>query len=184
VKDILLETRRLFLRELAENDLPALNEYAGNPEVFRYQESGPFNESETRALLQMGMAYRIEEPRRHFELAIELKDTSRLIGNCGLQISSLSNRAGGIDCILNSQFWNQGLATEITAATLQFGFTELQLHRISATCAPENLASEKVLIKVGMKKEGCLRQDRKVRGQWRDSLLYAMLEDEWQPLQI
>jgi [ribosomal protein S5]-alanine N-acetyltransferase len=184
VKDILLETRRLFLRELTEDDLPALNEYAGNPEIFRYQESGPFNESETRALLQMGIAYRREEPRRHFELAVVLKDTSRLIGNCGLQISSLSNRAGGIDCILNSPFWNQGLATEITAATLQFGFTELQLHRISATCAPDNLASQKVLIKVGMKKEGCLRQDRRVRGQWRDSLLYAMLEYEWQPHQI
>ena len=44
---------------------------------------------------------------------------------------------------------------------------------------PDNLASQRVLIKLGMKNEGRLRQDKQIRGRWRDSLLYAILEDEW-----
>jgi RimJ/RimL family protein N-acetyltransferase len=110
---------------------------------------------------------------------VVLKETPRLIGNCGLQISSLHNRAGSIDTFINPRFWNRGFATELTLALLKFGFTELKLHRITATCAPDNVASQRVLIKLGMKNEGCFRQDRQVRGRWRDSLLYAILEDEW-----
>jgi L-amino acid N-acyltransferase YncA len=57
----------------------------------------------------------------------------------------------------------------------QFGFTDLRLHRIWATCRPDNQGSARVLEKIGMELEGQLRDHILIRGQWRDSLLYAAI---------
>ena len=73
----------------------------------------------------------------------------------------------------------QGYATEAARALVSFGFGTLRLHRVFATCDVRNVASARVLEKVGMRREGHCRGDKWVRGQWRDSYIYAMLEDEW-----
>jgi RimJ/RimL family protein N-acetyltransferase len=62
---------------------------------------------------------------------------------------------------------------------LRFGFREMHLHRIFATCDPRNLASARVLEKIGMLYEGRMREVMLIRDGWRDSALYAVLEDEW-----
>jgi RimJ/RimL family protein N-acetyltransferase len=61
---------------------------------------------------------------------------------------------------------------------LHFGFRQLDLHRIYATCRPANVASQRVLEKVGMHREGHLRRHRWMKGRWQDSYLYAILKDE------
>jgi len=68
--------------------------------------------------------------------------------------------------------------TETVKRVIDFGFSELGLHRIYATLAPENVASARVLEKAGMRREGHLRKHRYIKGEWRDSLLYAILESE------
>jgi [ribosomal protein S5]-alanine N-acetyltransferase len=69
--------------------------------------------------------------------------------------------------------------TEAARAVLELGFVQVGQHRIYATCRPENISSQRVLEKIGMTREGHLRQDKWMKGQWRDSFLYAMLVDEW-----
>jgi RimJ/RimL family protein N-acetyltransferase len=66
-------------------------------------------------------------------------------------------------------------------ALLQFGFAELRLHRIMATCDPQNIGSERVMQKNRMRKEAHFIADlwQAKIGEWRDSLLYAILETEW-----
>jgi ribosomal-protein-alanine N-acetyltransferase len=125
------------------------------------------------------IAYQREIPRVYYELAVILRANSQLIGNGGIHISSFTNRQGWIDCFLSRKFWNLDYATEITIALLGFGFKDLKLHRIFANCAPSNIGSERVLIKVGLKREGYLRDYNLVRGKWQDALLYSMLEEEW-----
>ncbi len=61
---------------------------------------------------------------------------------------------------------------------LGFGFRTLRLHRIYATCDPRNIGSAKVLEKVGMQKEGRMRENLKLKDGWRDSLLYSVLEQD------
>ena len=70
--------------------------------------------------------------------------------------------------------------TEAVNQIIEFGFSELGLHKIHATCGPDNFASTRVLEKSGMQREGYLREDRYVKGKWRDSILYAILESERQ----
>ncbi len=72
-----------------------------------------------------------------------------------------------------------GYATEVSKLLIEFGFETLNLHRIFATCDLRNVGSYKVLEKIGMTKEGRIREDLLLKDGWRDSLLYSILEQEW-----
>jgi RimJ/RimL family protein N-acetyltransferase len=97
-------------------------------------------------------------------------------------VSDPENREGWIGYCLNRDFWGKGYGTEVARALITFGFEQLNLHRIYATCDPQNTASAHVLEKAGMQREGHLRERKWVKGRWRDFLLYAVLDREWKPL--
>ncbi len=69
--------------------------------------------------------------------------------------------------------------TEAASSLVEFGFTRPGLHRIWATCGIDNVGSMRVLEKLGMHREVHLREHLWLRGKWRDSCLYAILEREW-----
>ena len=115
-------------------------------------------------------------PRNQFTLAIILKDSSEVIGACSL--TRTEPFQGEIGYSLNHEYWGCGFATEAAPEMLIFAFTELNLHCVYATCRPTNIGSSRVLEKIGMKKEGHLREHRFFKGQWHDSLLYAILRSE------
>lgn len=73
----------------------------------------------------------------------------------------------------------KGVATEAAAMIIEFGFNDLELHRIYANCAPENGSSQKVLEKLGMSFEGRMRENLLLKEGWRDSNLYSILAREW-----
>ena len=62
---------------------------------------------------------------------------------------------------------------------VDFGFRELRLHRIWADCDPANVPSCRVLEKLGMRREGHFRENAWIKGEWVDSLIYAILDREW-----
>jgi ribosomal-protein-alanine N-acetyltransferase len=68
---------------------------------------------------------------------------------------------------------------EAIRGLLNFGFLELDLHRIFGHCDPENTASARVMEKAGMAREGLLRQERWVKNQWSDVIVYAALAGDW-----
>lgn len=77
--------------------------------------------------------------------------------------------------VISPDRWGSGYATEAAQAVLRFGFEGPGLDRIWATCRPENLASVRVLERIGMQREGHLRDHICIRGRWQDSLLYAAM---------
>lgn len=174
-----IRTERLVLRDLKETDLQAVHSYASDPEVVRYMDWGPNTKEETQDFIQRTITNQKEKPRRVYTLAIVLKAEDELIGSCGMHTSNSDNREGWLGYCLNRHFWGQGYATETAEALLTFGFTQLKLHRIFATCDPANVASARVLEKIGMQREGHLREHKWAKGCWRDSFLYAILENEW-----
>jgi len=112
-----------------------------------------------------------------------LRAEGRLIGACSLAVGSGEHQEGWIGYCLRRQAWGQGYATEAARALLGLGFEHLGLHRIFATCDAANGASARVMEKAGMLPEGCLREHRMIKGCWRDSLVYALLDREWDRLQ-
>lgn len=174
--------KRLLFREFESSDFDAVHAFAVDPEVYRHMEWGPNTASDTHAFFERCREQREEAPRLFFERAIVLQETGQLIGSAGIRIRDVGHRNGDFGYTLDRRFWGQGHATEAARELVRFGFEELKLHRVYATCRPDNHASARVLEKCGLKLEGRLRENKFVRGVWVDSLLYALLEQDYAKL--
>jgi RimJ/RimL family protein N-acetyltransferase len=168
-----LVTDRLVLRDYRGDDLDAVQVYASDLEVCRFMEWGPNTPDDTRAFLETVVASAREQPRSAYELAITRE--GEVIGGVGLRVDSVAHQRGNVGWVVRRDAWGQGYATEAARALIGFGVTSLGLHRVEATCEPANLASVRVMAKLGMSREGHLRDHMLVRGRWRDSLLHAYL---------
>lgn len=176
----ILQTLRLFLRAFTEADFEAVSEYASDFEVVRYMALGSNKGEETKNFLRNAEREMQKKPITNYQFAAIEKNTKQLVGAVGLEIKSPLNREGEIGYCLNKRYWNKGYATELAQAIIDFGFGKEKLHRIFAICRPENIKSQNVLKKAGLKQEGHLHEHLCVRGRWEDSLLFSILENEWQ----
>ncbi len=174
-----ITTPRLVLREFATDDWPDVLTYQSDPRYLRFYAWAERTESDVQDFVQMFVDQQAEKPRRKFQLAITLPNGERVIGNCGIRRKLENNREADIGFELAPEYWGRGYATEVTLAIVNFGFRELELHRISSWCIADNGASARVLEKVGLRPEGRLRQDDYFKGRWWDTLLYGLLESEW-----
>jgi len=175
MKNIKLITERFILREIRKSDWKDVHEYAVDPDVYKFMPWGPNTVEDTKNYIQRSINSRQEVPRTKFELAIILKSKQKRIGGCGITVSDAGNKQGWIGYCLNKNYWQQGYVTEVSAKLLEFGFEKLDLHRIYATCDTKNIGSARVLEKIGMQREGHMRDDKLIRKKWRDSFLYAIL---------
>lgn len=169
----MIETERLVLRGLVLGDEAQVQAYAGDPRVCQHMEWGPNTPDDTRKFLMGAIESAKEMPRRFYEFAITLRSTGALIGSAGIRIRSVLHRSGDLGYALHPDAWGKGYGTEAANALLQFGKKDLGLHRVWATCRPENVASARILEKIGMTLEGRMREEKHIRGKWVDSLLYA-----------
>lgn len=174
-----LNNNKLLLREFAPEDWKDVHEYASMPEVSIYQTWGPNSPEQSRVFVEEAIAASEESPRKRFAFAVVLKESGIVIGSGELNIRSEANKNGEISYIIHPGYQGQGMGTEVALLLIQFGFSELNLHRIFGTCHPNNIASGKVLQKLGMKYEGRLRENMLIRDGWRDSNLYSILKEEW-----
>ncbi|MBI1800009.1 MAG: GNAT family N-acetyltransferase [Chloroflexi bacterium] len=174
-----ITTDRLLLREYVEDDWRAMQAYQSDPRYLRYYAWTHRPEADVREFVGRFIAAQAEQPRRRFALAVVLKAENRLIGNCNLRKDHAADQVAEIGYELNPDYWGCGYATEAVRALLAFGFDELKLHRIAAWCIAENVASARVLEKLGMTREGRLREREWIKGRWWDALLYSILDREW-----
>lgn len=168
---------RVTLREMKEMDWNDVHSYASLPTVCKYQPWGPNSEEDSREFVQQVIADSNEIPRSRYVFAVIVE--GKLIGSGEINIQDFIDRKGEIGYIMHPAYWGLGYATEVARILIEFGFTQLNLHRISATCDPRNIGSVKVLEKVGMIREGTIRDDFLIHNGWRDSHLYGILEHEW-----
>jgi RimJ/RimL family protein N-acetyltransferase len=163
-----IETARLRLRGFSPEDLDALCQVFGDPEVMKYISGG---KPRTREATREGLLRSIEGWRkRGFGLwAVVEKASGRMVGYCGLTYLEDTPEievAYGL-----AQFaWGKGFASEAAWASLEFGFNELKLERIVAVVNPSNLASRRVLEKLGMK------YTKNVRHYGADLMYYEMAQ--------
>ncbi|WP_370576357.1 GNAT family N-acetyltransferase [Neobacillus niacini] len=175
-----LSSKRVFLREMMEHDWIDVHKYASQDIVCQYQPWGPNTEEDSKGFVNQVIEDANQELRTRFVFAIVYN--AYMIGAGELNIRDLTNKVGEIAYIVNPSYWGIGIATDVAMLLIDFGFEELKLHRIYATCDPRNIGSSKVLEKVGMTKEGRIREDLLIKDGWRDSLLYSLLEHEWKKI--
>ena len=174
-----LETERLILREFRESDLDDLHAYGSDPVVSKFMDWGPNTPEISQTFLDLQIEGQKAWPRRDVSLALEVRETRKMIGSIRLWVVQEDWGTAEIGYSLDRGHWRRGFAIEAASAMMRAGFDVLGLHRIVATCDVRNRGSWGVMRKLGMRREGKLMQDRLIKGHWRDTYSYAILADEW-----
>lgn len=174
-----ITTERLLLREFGEDDWRAVLEYQRDPLYLRYYPWTDRTAADARDFVAMFRDWQFEQPRRRFQLAIARLGDNELIGNCGIRRKPGNEWEADIGYELAPKWWGRGYAIEAARAMVDFGFVELRLRRISSWCIADNVASARVLDRLGFTQEGRLRRNEFFKGRWWDTLLYALLAEEW-----
>jgi RimJ/RimL family protein N-acetyltransferase len=175
-----LRTARLLLRELELADAPSANAYEREESVVRYQSHGPRTLEESRAYIErVQRETAAQSPRRLFDLAIVMRDEERFVGRAGFVVRDPEQREASIWWVVDPSFQGRGIATEAARALLDHAFGPLDLHRVSADCDPRNEPSLRVAGKLGMRREAHFVENAWIKGEWTDSVIFAVLSREW-----
>ena len=169
----LLETGRLLLRYSKLSDAEDTFEYASDPEVTKYTFWRTHHSIEDSQQL---LSWLTTEDFACW--AIMHKADRKVIGMCFLHSFNLQHRRAEIAFNLSRRYWRQGYATEAAHEMIRFAFRSWKLNRIEGTCMLDNIASARVMEKVGMTLEGVLRQHSYAKNRFHDLKLYSILRDE------
>jgi RimJ/RimL family protein N-acetyltransferase len=175
-----IETERLTLRPFAEADFDAFYEIHSNVEVARWLYHDARTEAETREHLARKIAATAWSGEADWlSCAVLVRETGDLVGDIGMNWLSVEHKTGEIGFLFNPRFQGNGYATEAAGALVSWGFDGAGLHRVIGRTEARNVASARVLEKLGMRREGHLVENEWVKGEWQSELVYAILEREW-----
>lgn len=165
------------LREVRTEDLEDYLAIVGDDRVTSWLSF----DSRDRATAEKGLTAIIEraaqEERPDYLLAITRRDDDRVVGFARLGPTGV--KAAHLGYAIHADHWGHGYATDVSRVMLRFAFGPLGLHRVSAAIGPENEASIAVVKRLGFSYEGRIRHHVFTNGDWRDSLLYSLLESEF-----
>lgn len=175
---MVIHTSRLLIRPFQAHDDHALFEYLSNPVVYRYEPGAPISREQARAIA-------LERSQRSDFWAVIVHEAQKMVGHVYFtQIAPTEFRTWELGYIFNPVFQNRGYATEAAYGLIMFGFEHLGMHRVIAQCNPENIASWRVLEKLGMRREGYFRKNVFFHTTadgcpiWVDTYAYALLKED------
>lgn len=177
------KSERLLFKEFQESDFHLFFSVFSNEQVMKYALLDRFScEEDILPYFTEVLDNNITvKNRKAYEFAVFLSSTDTFVGFADIVIHYQNSIAtcGEIGYFLLPPFWGNGFATEISKTLIEFCFTELKLHKVTARCNANNLRSERVMKKAGMVKEGEFRKARFKNGQWDNELHYNILVEEW-----
>lgn len=176
-----LRTSRLRLRPFEDSDAEDIFALQSNAHVLRYWNSPPWTER-TRAEKFLSACRQMAEEGTGIRLAVDRESDGTFIGWCTLNRWNPSFRSATMGFCFNESAWGHGYATEAAHALLQWAFDSLDLNRVQAETDTRNIASARVLEKLGFVREGTMREDCVVDGVTSDSWVFGLLRREWQNL--
>ena len=172
-----LESSRLRLRALRDDDATALLVLHGDTEVMRYWSTSPWTDI-ARAYAHLLRARRDMEAGV-LPWAIADRASDDLIGTVTLFKIDCDHRRAEIGYALGSAHWGMGLASEALHLVLRHAFEALDLQRIEADTDPRNAASRRMLERLGFVQEGMLRKRWFVNDEWCDTAFYGLLREDF-----
>lgn len=174
----MIETERLILRKMTENDAEDLFEYASEPKVSKFM---PWKAHKTIEDSKQFIDFILNayEQKNKLTWAIELKKSGHMIGTVDFVKWLPKHSRAEIAYALSHHHWGRGYTAEAARALIGFGFKEMKLNKIEAPIVPANFQSQRVLEKVGMTLEGIARQHFRIKGKLVDLAQYSILKEEF-----
>ncbi|BAY93540.1 MULTISPECIES: GNAT family N-acetyltransferase [unclassified Tolypothrix] len=165
-----IETLRLRLRHLTLADFDDLFRIYSDAEIMKYLVPRTAEQTQTSLYRHIKQW----EENNFGMWAVIHKETGKIIGRCGLGYLADTPEVE-LGYVFDKSFWNMGIATEASQATLKYGFWEVKLDRIVAIAHPENIASVRVIEKLGM------NYQKHTSYYGHDVVYYTLPRDQWQP---
>ena len=172
---MMIETKRLILRQIVSSDAEEIFAFSRGPETGRDAGWKPHETLEETRLIMQEIFLEQESV-----FGMVLKETGVMIGSVGLIDDPLreNDSVRMLGYALGEAFWGQGYMTEAAGAVIGYGFEEMQLDLISATCYPFNLRSKRVLEKLGFRYEGTLAlAEKRYDGKVLDKDCFSVLRE-------
>ena len=174
----MIETDRLIIRKFLPGDWEDLYDYLSLKEIYTFEPGQPITKEEAKEMTanrSCGNAF----------FAVTLKQLNKMVGHLYFShIEPMAFMTWELGFIFNPLYQNKGYCTEASKALIDHAFVHWNAHRITAYCNPDNVASWKVLEKIGMKREGFFekkaffRRDENNQPIWHDCYAYGKLRDD------
>jgi RimJ/RimL family protein N-acetyltransferase len=175
-----VRTDRLDLRPFSEGDFDAVLDLRSRTDVARYLLTEPLGPDEVRDFLRKAPADSVlEEAGQQLGLAVVLRETGQLVGDVVLIWCSAESELAELGFIFHPDHHGRGYAREASEAMLSLAFDGLGLHRVIGRCHADNAASYGLMERLGMRREAHFVRNERVKGEWTDELVYAILAEEW-----
>ncbi|WP_433089014.1 GNAT family N-acetyltransferase [Dactylosporangium sp. CA-052675] len=175
-----LHTARLRLRPFVDADANDLFMLHSSARVLRYWDAPPWSER-ARAERFITACRQMAEEGTGARPAVDRLSDGAFIGWCGLTGWNADYRRASLGYCFDDAAWGHGYATEAAHALLRWAFDTLELNRVQAATDTRNVASARVLEKLGFVREGTLREDCIVNGEVSDSWVYGLIKRDWRP---
>ena len=178
--DLPLRTPRLDLRPFEVGDLDAYLGYRGREDVARYLLGPPLDRASGASELQKAIAATsLEREGDHLDLAMVRRDVGELIGDVLLMYRSVEHATAELGFSVHPDHHGQGLAREAASEMLRVAFEDFGLHRVFGRCDARNDASAGLMRRLGMRPEAHFVRNERIKGEWVDELVFALLREEW-----
>lgn len=171
-------TERLCLREVDENDYDFICELENNEFIQRFERDTLPSKEETDKKFSKILESINKVPRTKYTLIISRLSDLKSVGRVIMWEIDSSIKECEIGWDVHPDYIGRGYAPEAARALLEFAFNKLGVHRVQALCNDANINSEKVMAKIGMKKEGTCRGVRFLNNCWYGSHIYSLLDSD------
>ena len=172
----ILKTKNIVIRAFEKKDLKAFVCYRAQKEVARYQSWSDYSHQDALELFEVMDYSTFGQPKNWYQMAISLIDSDKLIGD--LAIHFIDHDQVEIGFTVAPEYQGNNVATEAVSCFLNYLFDELNKHRVIATTDVKNMASYRLLEKLGFRREAHLLQNIYFKGEWGDEYQYGLLRSE------
>jgi len=173
-----ITTKRLILRPFTHYDLQAFTAYRNQPEVARYQSWSAYTHDDALAFFAVQEQLAFDTDESWFQIAVEGRAEGHLIGDVAVHFFD-EGRQGEIGVTFGTESGGKGYAQEAVARVVELLFDTCGKHRLVATVDARNIRAQRLVERLGFRREGVYRQNVFFKGLWGDEYGYALLASEW-----
>ncbi len=181
MKNAFLTGEKIYLSPLLEEDISVKYiDWLNDKEVCRDNSHATFPNTKSKTLAYIK---NLENSRDEIAFAIRWRKNNSHIGNIAIKKIDRINRSAELAILIgDKKYWNKGVGSEAYRLMIDYGFNTLNLNRISSGQTTENTGMIRVCEKMGMKKEGLLREILFKEGKYLNAAIYSILKKDFKKI--